>query len=889
MQGPPTAEKANKGKSKKTEKVLVFAAIFLLLLSVGSLYFDDWLWSGLRSRDKVIGMIVSRSGDVRLKFDQDVQWQKASQGQALQYNDSIFAGDQSQADLKLGKSDLTVTQNSLVVLRREMDAHFLNLNYGTLFGKVAKNDKIYIDTGTGQSTLLKTNSQAKIVLKKVGTETSLQVLSGTAEVEINGVKKTLKENTEIVLPKALDKPKEKLVENKLDLRFEDPTPSGTFYETQPKTFTFKWSYGNGRAALPSDQFRVEFSKTPGFGTKTLSKLVVGALETQLQAANSNQLYYRVYGPNGEVSPVGNFGYIRMIPPQIVRPAFEAVTKVRYMQSADLAFEVRRDSQHPVVWSQIGTDETFETVMSNESLDQTKWNKKLPAGRYFMRVRSDYGNGKLSDWSKPTPFSIEEQLNPIQVPASQLEQRLVIQNLDYPAHLYVASDSEVRQYLYDKGFGRDLFRDLKPFYDQMSLDFGDGHKPISIRDSSLPVGRLYPTSMRYRYQLLKAGMLPSRWSSPEKLQIQLEPPKETLVEVVKSQIKNDGKVPVRIHYTPLLFAKNYEFQVATNDNFSKAQRYVDANVSKNIKLALKKDYYWRVRALDQNKKPLSGFSEVRKISADEMVNQIRLANQERQQKADREPAQEAAETRGVLQQQHTEYQKDHNFWAWMGTGLNYVNFKQNYDSRGDLDSKSKNDKLGQFLEVGYVSDTGMGGILSYKSTPGQITVSNAAIDKNNYTWTTLSLEGLLLKTAPFRVFGRRLNYGPRLGIQSHTVPYVFLNGSNGLELKENNMLMGSVGLMGEIPSGHWRFHSYMRYQLPISAQSGGAAEFKVKSKVTFDGLVGTSYYFTPSFKTGLFWYGQWLYFDSLYSDGAVVNSGNQSLFYSVMDLRFGFEF
>ncbi len=42
---------------------------------------------------------------------------------------------------------MTVNENTLIVLRRENDVNFLNLNYGTLFGKLGKGEKLVIETG----------------------------------------------------------------------------------------------------------------------------------------------------------------------------------------------------------------------------------------------------------------------------------------------------------------------------------------------------------------------------------------------------------------------------------------------------------------------------------------------------------------------------------------------------------------------------------------------------------------------------------------------------------------------------------------------------------------------------------------------------------------------
>jgi hypothetical protein len=699
-------------------------------------------------------------------------------------------------------------------------------------------------------------------------------------LEVAGVKKTLGPNTRMELP---SKPNVPVVEKKLDLKILPPSPEGTVYSKEGQDLVFSWSYGNPGQDFSKDRFQMEFSRDSSF-LNAMKKSVRGENQLQMHVENSNQLYYRVRGPKGEISSTHQFAFVRLLAPQVIRPVENEVVKTGYRQSAPIQIQMERGLMKPKVWSQVAADPEFKTIVSNDSMDEDQWTKNLPAGEYYLRARSDFGNQHLSDWSETRVFRVHENLPQVQAPVALLAHRVTIQNLPYPEHLYGSKDQDVQNYLWEKGFLRDYFHELKPSYDQLAVDFGNG-ETAKIGDASLPAAKIYPQTLRYRYQLHKTGKLPSLWSPQETLQISLEPPKETSVSIVPEQIKNDGKVPVKVEFTPVLFAKSYDFEVSPHSSFEKSSHMKDKATSRNIRLASNQDYYWRVRALDAGGSPLSEYSSPRKLSSKEISTQLRLAQQEQ---AKRKPASETMRMETTIDQVR-DFQQPHNFWTWIGSGFSYVNYKQNIDERGDLNSSSRNNEPGQYFELGYIGDSGYGGVIGYKSTPGEVIVSNATLDKTKYVWRTLSLEGLMLTRANFTLFGLPVVYGPRIGIQSHSVPYLFLNSSDSLELKQNDMLTGSAGLMAEVPDGRWRFHSYLRYQLPISASSGGAQDFELKPKFAFDGLLGTSYYFTPNFKVGAFWYGQWHYYSFIYSDGAITNSGSQSLFYSTMDLRLGFDF
>ena len=222
------------------------------------------------------------------------------------------------------------------------------------------------------------------------------------------------------------------------------------------------------------------------------------------------------------------------------------------------------------------------------------------------------------------------------------------------------------------------------------------------------------------------------------------------------------------------------------------------------------------------------------------------------------------------------------WIWFGTGYNYVNYQQTIPI-GDISYEDFRG-LSQFVEFGMAHRSGYGLLASFKNTPGDVAFENYPIDQNRYNWKTISLEVLRSFNAPFRIYGMGLTYGARAGLQHHMVPFVHLDASNKALLRENTVTTGSLGALAELRRKQIRFYWYMRYQMPVATP----ANFSVYPKLAFDGLVGLSYDLSPRWKVGGFWYGQWHQFDFSYRDDTSY-SGFQSLFYSNMDLRIGYEF
>jgi hypothetical protein len=104
-----------------------------------------------------------------------------------------------------------------------------------------------------------------------------------------------------------------------------------------------------------------------------------------------------------------------------------------------------------------------------------------------------------------------------------------------------------------------------------------------------------------------------------------------------------------------------------------------------------------------------------------------------------------------------------------------------------------------------------------------------------------------------------------------------------------MTDASAGLLLEWSRRRWTYYWLMRYQYPLTSKADGASQWSMQPVFAFDGSIGASYNITRQLKLGLFWYGQWHQFNYTYSDGTVVDSGFQSLFYSNVDVRLGIDF
>jgi hypothetical protein len=888
---------------RKADRWLIIGGIIVLLCALGFLTFDDWLWGGARRSGDVIGTISGRSGDVRLKFDGDVKWQKAAKGENLIYNDTIFAGAKSEADLQLGASSLKISENTLVVLRRQDNARFLNLNYGKLLGKIAKDDKILIDTGDGRHAVLSATDGAEVSLEKKNGKTEVKVTKGEAQLESqDGTKQKITPNAPPVVaerapappppPPVAVKPPPPPVAANYSIRALKPKATDVFYSKEPLTQSFEWTYDGKPAVEAKDRFVIEFAKTQGFETLLAAQTVDGKLKEDVHARNYFDVYYRIRGPKNELSQTEKFKFIRMEPPQIIKPLKDAVYSAPPQHPAAVKVEFGQVRGNPRYWMQVAADEDFKTVLVNESKSELTNVQALPSGVYYLRARTDFGSEHLSDWSPAVPFQVREHaakvVKPLAVkpppvtapPPVAFENSVTISNKQYPKELYSASRQQVQHYLAsNEGMMQDYFGALKGQSDEVVLDTMDGAKP-SATGYRWPASKIYPGQRSYRYQVLKKGQKPSRWSANEKVNIVLEPPQQTSLKPILTKPMKDGRVPMSLKFTPLLFANQYQVQMAGKSDFSDAK---SINVKKaELGFYAKENaaYYWRARALDEKGQPISAYSTPESLDTAPIITQAK-----NQVDKKRQPASEESTIAMTTPGNHRSFEMMHGYWMWVGSGINFTSYTQSIFNVGTFDSHDVQ-PLGAYLEFGF-GDGKWGGVFSYKNAPGNITTTNTTVNNPSFQWQTLTAEALYCPIAPKTLLGDPVNFGLRAGVQYHQMPFATVNAAGtALNVTTLNMLNASIGGLAEWARRNWRYYWTMRYQYPLSA-TGASTE--ITPTFAFDGSLGSAYYFAENWKMGLFWYGQWQQFQFQTSAGGRNASGSQMLFYSAMDLRLGYDF
>jgi len=566
---------------------------------------------------------------------------------------------------------------------------------------------------------------------------------------------------------------------------------------------------------------------------------------------------------------------------------QPVANTHYLIPAERNARIEVEFNRPPgvsVWFQVANDPEFQSVVTHESTVDPKTIREFPPGQYFIRAKSDFGEGHETAWTDPVPFVVDRKFEKLDLNQAPLQTRVLIPNQPYPEAMYKADPEVVKEFLAKKGLLGDFFVFPRESYDEIHLQFSTSTKIQTQNDGAWPKGKLRPGRYQYKYQTTKKGYQPSNWSDPKNLEIAMEPPKPD-GDIQYGTTAANGESEARWKMTPILYAGSYDVEIS-HDPYMRSAR--ELRVTEPIvKAPLNGENYWRARARDPQGRIISDFSPIYKLKPNVPVYLAK--NPPPPEPPARKPAAVEREQTRVDRSIEEPIVKA-GWWAWFGLGENYVDYRQSANGNVSIeDSHLKGPS--QYLEVGFLAQNTWGGIFTAKQTPGEINPTlkdGETLDSTSYKWQTLSFEGIRQKASPFSLFGTPVIYGLRLGIQQHEVPFIYVDSSGDLHMRSNTLTMASAGILAEWSRKRWTYYWLMRYQYPLTSQASGGA-FSINPVFAFDGSVGTSYNITQQLKAGLFWYGQWHQYNFTYAGEDQTNTGFQSLFYSNVDLRLGYDF
>jgi len=181
-----------KEKYAGIDGLLIAAGLIVLSLSIYFFFQDDGLGVSTSGRAITpVGSFTSSRNDVRRRIQSGFTWSSVASTDTVYEGDSVFTGEESDAAIELtGGSRLKIDPKSLVVVKTIDGGLQLDLQYGSLVGKVNDDTPITIMQNGQLQRLTAQNAEIRIEAAE-GKETKIQVLKG--EVELKPVNKKSKQ------------------------------------------------------------------------------------------------------------------------------------------------------------------------------------------------------------------------------------------------------------------------------------------------------------------------------------------------------------------------------------------------------------------------------------------------------------------------------------------------------------------------------------------------------------------------------------------------------------------------------------------------------------------------------------------------------------------------
>lgn len=624
-------------------------ALVALVTSVFLIFEDGYLLNNNVDDDLIsVGRVSQKMNDVRRRLEVGFAWRSIKREDIVYEGDSLFTGDDSTATVDLDQGgQLLIDPKSLVVVHTKDLQLEVDLQYGSLLGKVNKNVPILLSQNGVKRKLTATNAEIKITRSRRNKKTQVHVLKG--EVQIQPVKdKPINPLANLDLEKPTPSESQVLRENEsLDLKTGTsravqnkelvliaPTPDAILWATANQKFDFKWSILNEEEAPLDLPLTFEVSRDPDFKEMVLKKNLKGKLirvgETQLAEGN---YFWRVSPVGGDTksksltlangdqltaSEVQRFTVYENLPPTLLSPQLGEVIQFdpdtgETAKQVDLKWEQLSPADHFEYQIQ-KIEEELNPPLTTELSSATTG--LLAAGIYQWRVRGHHPTRRHPPWSSWSKFIIQEGARTPEIPIiSNPELSYVIprQVLDrLPASLApnqtVPTPEDIESFRWDP-VPNSVHYDVEVAKDP---SFEHDVQQYSTTQTSFVPKRIAPGSLYVRIQAMGRDQKVSGKSKPGELLVRLAAPHLDPVPPVVDQFKNQeelkkGNHQLSFSWKPQPYVDQYEFIWGADANFIRSKSFNLKSPSHSLTVSNPADYFYKVRSLASDGSPLSDYS------------------------------------------------------------------------------------------------------------------------------------------------------------------------------------------------------------------------------------------------------------------------------------------
>ncbi|RYZ69821.1 MAG: hypothetical protein EOP05_14250, partial [Proteobacteria bacterium] len=301
------------------DSLILGVASVTLAASVFFLFQDGYLFSDPAAANLIpVGTFKTSNNDVRRRVDSGLTWSNIDAPDRVYEGDSIFTGDGSDASITLDNGNvIKVDPKSLVVVRTRGNRLELDLQYGSLQGKITGSEPIIISqNGKTQELGGASGSEIRIVKPEASKQTRVQVTHGQVSVksaESKAPAKVVKTNEVL----AIHQDTAESVVEKSTLTLLEPVNGKAVWLPMSASLNFKWLAEGTAASRP---LRIELSRASNFSNPFYSGEVRGGQFAMTGEKRPDGPFYWRIKPQGESASLPAFATAYAdVPPLPVLP------------------------------------------------------------------------------------------------------------------------------------------------------------------------------------------------------------------------------------------------------------------------------------------------------------------------------------------------------------------------------------------------------------------------------------------------------------------------------------------------------------------------------------------------------------------------------------------
>jgi hypothetical protein len=597
-------------------------ASLMLLLSLFFLLDDGFLTSdGMHGDLTPVGKISNSHNDVRRRVDSGIAWSQVANKDTVYEGDSIFTGDESAASVELDSGGkLSIDAKSLVVVRTRGTRLEVDLQYGSMQGKV-NGDKPIVLMNNGQvQELTGKNAEVRIVRDAKTSRTSVQVVKGEVSVKSYDAKSdkpaktdSIKED-DVIQFSAQKAPEVKRV--KVVLQY--PANGSRLWLPVADSLTFKWKLEGGKKA------RFEIAKESEFDRPAFAADVSGGSYTLASNDRPVGAFYWRVRPLEDTTATTIPSSLTLYPdvaPVPVLPLNDQTASLdsEHGEVARPIYLTWEDKAASTEWHvQVSTKSEFsDPLLIDETVDSMTFRTKaLQAGDYFWRVLGTHPERKSEKWSHSMHFAVREGSKIPTVPL------LTSTTLNYIIPHSLLAQLDKNSIKRGRGVKPENITPLswtkianaKNYEVEVSTDnlFKTSIRQSTSDETTFTPQEVKPGVVYMRVRSRGADGRSSQPSETAQLTVLVPPPAIGQVKPVVSVFKNERDLEKAKHefnfsWKPQAYAANYEFEWGADQEFKRSKKFKTSDSERSIVVSKPMDYAYRVRALAADGTPVSPFS------------------------------------------------------------------------------------------------------------------------------------------------------------------------------------------------------------------------------------------------------------------------------------------